>query len=176
MSYNSFKNTYLQQLPFEIQDYIFEIVKMTTIKNLNAELLHNIDNSKTVVHLEDDTLYRKLIDYLLSIKWINLHLYTTKWIEQIINNNDSSYMYLNVGNWNNEHNLCRYVCVLENSLFLLHDPETIGSSEFGIRTRLMITLAPLIYQELLSLCKFIKIYKNVIDNGLQSNTGLNNTI
>ena len=85
-------------------------------------------------------------------------------------------MYLNVGNWNNEHNLCRYVCVLENSLFLLHDPETIGSSEFGIRTRLMITLAPLIYQELLSLCKFIKIYKNVIDNGLQSNTGLNNTI
>lgn len=176
MSYKSYKNTYLQQLPFELQDYIFEFVKNQNIKELNAELLHNIDNSNTVIHLEDDTLYRKLVDYLLSINWINLHLYTTRWIEQVINNNDSSYMYLNIGHWNNEHNLCRYVSLLENSLYLLHDPETIGSSEFGIRTRLMICLAPLSYQELLSLCKFIKKYKNSIDNIHQINTGLNNTI
>ena len=164
MTYKTFENTYLPKLPFEIQDYIFEIVKNTTRKKINAELLFNIDNSKTLIHLENDTLYRKLINYLVSINWINLHLYTTKWIENIINNNDSSNMYLNISHWDNEHNLCRYVSVIENSLYILHDPKTISDSDFGIRTRLMMCLLPLSYQELLSLCKFIKRKKHIIDN------------
>ena len=169
-------NSYLQLLPFEIQDYIFEIVKSECVKELNAELLHNIDNTKTLTHLEDHTLYRKLIDYIISINWRNIHLYVIKWIEKIINNGDNSMIYHQIDSWinNSQHNLCRYGTVLENSLYLLHDPETEIISDYGLRTRIMICLVPLSYQELLSLCKFIK--KNRISIEYTDNSDLNNTI
>lgn len=158
MNYDYYKNTYLNTLPNELQDYIFEIVQKERIKTLMQELEYNLNTTLTVAHIEDDTLYRKLIDYLISIDWINMHIYVTNWIDIIINRGDKTLIYLNMESWmnNGEHNYCRYVSVLEKVLYLLHDPETNDSGDFAIRTRIMICVVPLSYQELLSLCKFIK--------------------
>ena len=161
MSFDGYKNTYLNLLPFEIQDYIFDIVQKERKYELMKDLEYNLNRCLTVAHIEDDTLYRRLIDYIISIDWINLHIYVTNWIDTVINRGDKTLIYLNMQSWmnNGEHNYCRYVTVLENILYLLHDPETNDSGDFAVRTRIMICLVPLSYQELLSLCKFIK-YSN----------------
>ena len=173
MSYTAYKTTYLYILPVEIQDYIFDIVQKERKKILLDDLQYNINNRLTVAHLEDDTLYRKLIDVIINSNWINLHIFVTNWIDKIINQGDNSLLYMNMQSWidNGEHNYCRYVSVLEKILLLLHDPDTLHSGEFGIRTRIMISLVPLSYQELLSLCKFIKKNKNkLVANNQTSNS------
>ena len=71
MSFDGYKNTYLNLLPFEIQDYIFDIVQKERKYELMKDLEYNLNRCLTVAHIEDDTLYRRLIDYIISIDWIN---------------------------------------------------------------------------------------------------------
>lgn len=156
MAFNCYKETYLSQLPCELQDHIWNIVIEKRRKELHEELVHNVNPSFTVNHMETQTLYKTLIDYLLSIDWQNLHIYLSSWMGKKIFRNSSVHLYNRMWQDNEEHDLSRYVVTLENIFILLHDRTLHDSTEFGIRTAIMISILPLSYLELLSLCKYIK--------------------
>lgn len=158
MSYLSFKNTYLEQLPHELQDYIANIVKKQQIIELNKEVIKNTDQCLTLTHMENETLYKKLIDYLMTCNWRDLHIYLTRWLEKVVYVNNNKHIYNFQWINNEEHDLCRFVLTIENIFLLLHDKtlhkET--TSSHSIRTSIMLSVFQLTYQELFSLCKFIK--------------------
>ena len=158
MSYSSFKNTYLEQLPYELQDYIADIVKKNQVLELNKEIIKNTDQCLTLTHMENETLYKKLIDYLMTCKWRDLHIYLTRWLEKVVYVNDNKHIYNFQWINNPDHDLCRYVLSIENIFLLLHDKslhkET--TSVHSIRTAIMLSMFQLTYQELFSLCKYIK--------------------
>ena len=158
MSYNIYKTTYLYILPNDIQDYIFNIVKSNQINDMHRELIKNTDQCRTLTHMENETLYKKLIDYLITCKWRDLQIFKKKWIEKIVYCSNNKYIYNYVWINNPDHDLCRYVLTIENIFLLLHD-QTLHKEttlEHSIRTAIMLALFQLSYQELLSLCKYIK--------------------
>ena len=158
MSYVSFKNTYLANLPHDIQYYIADIVKKTNIIELNNELIKNTDQCLTLTHMENETLYKKLIDYLMTCRWYDLHIYLTNWLEKIVYVNNNKHIYNFQWINNPEHDLCRFVLSIENIFILLHDKSLHNetTSEHSIRTAIMLAMFQLTYQELLSLCRYIK--------------------
>tara|TARA_Y100000817_G_C16843328_1_gene538997 strand:- start:745 stop:1215 length:471 start_codon:yes stop_codon:yes gene_type:complete len=147
-----YNNTYLAKLPNEIQDYIWEITKNSYRKEIHSDLLKNIDQRYTINHMESETLYKKEIDFLVTIDWVNLHIYLTSWMDKVACLNCNIYKFPIV----EETEIARYVVVLENIFKLLHDKTLLNSSEFGIRTAIMLCVLPLSYMELMSLCKYIK--------------------
>ena len=156
MSYKSFKNTYLVCLPYEIQDYICNIVKNKQMKEINKEIIKQTDPCLTVTHMENNTLYKQLIDYLITCKWHDLNIYLTQWIEKVVYSNNNKYIYNFQWINNPEHDLCRYVLSIENIFLLLHDKSLHKKTTQvdSIRTAIMLAMFQLTYQELFSLCKF----------------------
>tara|TARA_Y100000590_G_scaffold375582_1_gene440586 strand:- start:307 stop:792 length:486 start_codon:yes stop_codon:yes gene_type:complete len=153
---NIYKDTYLNLLPFEIQDYINEIIIKEYKENFHKELLENLNPGLTLKHIHDNTLYKKLIDYILTIEWNKLHLFMTQWIENVVYKKSNRHIYNYQWINNPEHDVCRYVISIENIFLLLHNNTLKNSEEHNIRTAIMLSVLPLSYQELLSLCNYIK--------------------
>ena len=168
-----YSNTYLFLLPYELQDYIYTLQYRFKKQLLFRELIRETDSTSAYISSKT-TLYAQRINIIIDNDWRQLVYYFSGWISDRIHRGDRIFredLYKSYKNIINRH-LLPPICldndlqcykVVENNIhqtlkkiYETHGYMSKDYAKNNIREDLIVALWPLNYQELISLCEYIK--------------------